>query len=53
MPYKTIIKYEDLLNNIKNNEFVIFDCRCDIKDPNHGIESYTDCLLYTSPSQLD
>ena len=42
MPYKTIIKYEDLLNNIKNNEFVIFDCRCDIKDPNHGIESYTE-----------
>ena len=40
MSYKTIIKSEDLILNIDNRDFVIFDCRCDIKDPNFGIESY-------------
>ena len=42
MSYKTIISIEDLIKNLDNEEFIIFDCRCDIKDPKHGIESYTE-----------
>jgi len=40
MSYKTIINCEDLIKNINNDDFVIFDCRCDIKDQKHGIESF-------------
>ena len=42
MSYKTIINYKDLMLNIDNRDFVIFDCRCDIKDSKYGIESYTE-----------
>ena len=42
MSYKTIINAEDLISNINNEEFVIFDCRCDIKDTSYGIEAYND-----------
>jgi thiosulfate/3-mercaptopyruvate sulfurtransferase len=42
MSYKTIISAKDLLININNKDFVIFDCRCDIKDSKFGIQSYTE-----------
>ena len=42
MSYKTIISAKDLLTNINNKEFVVFDCRCDIKDSKFGIQSYTE-----------
>ena len=42
MSYKTIISAKDLLANSKNKDFVIFDCRCDIKDSKFGIQSYTE-----------
>mgnify|MGYP001177511908 FL=1 len=42
MSYKTIISAKDLLININNKGFVIFDCRCDIKDSKFGIQSYTE-----------
>ena len=42
MSYKTIINCKDLMLNIDNRDFVVFDCRCDIKNPNYGIETYTE-----------
>jgi len=42
MSYKTIISAEDLIKNIKNKEFMVFDCRCDIKDASYGIDQYTE-----------
>ena len=42
MSYKTIISVENLIKNINNKEFIIFDCRCDIKDSKFGIQSYTE-----------
>ena len=42
MSYKTIISEKDLKNNISNNDFIIFDTRCDIKDSGYGIDSYTE-----------
>ena len=42
MSYKTIISAKELLININNKDFVIFDCRCDIKDSKFGIQSYTE-----------
>ena len=42
MSYKTIISAEDLINNINNKEFIIFDCRCDIKETSYGIDQYTE-----------
>ena len=42
MSYKTIINCKDLMLNIDNSDFVVFDCRCDIKNPNYGIETYTE-----------
>ena len=42
MSYKTIISQKDLKNNISNNDFIIFDTRCDIKDSGYGIDSYTE-----------
>ena len=41
MSYKTTISEKDLKNNISNNDFIIFDTRCDIKDSGYGIDSYT------------
>ena len=42
MSYKTIISAKELLLNINNKDFVVFDCRCDIKDSKFGIQSYTE-----------
>jgi thiosulfate/3-mercaptopyruvate sulfurtransferase len=42
MSYKTIISEKDLKNNISNNDFIIFDTRCDIKDSGYGIDSYSE-----------
>ena len=42
MSYKTTISEKDLKNNISNNDFIIFDTRCDIKDSGYGIDSYTE-----------
>jgi thiosulfate/3-mercaptopyruvate sulfurtransferase len=42
MSYKTTISQKDLKNNISNNDFIIFDTRCDIKDSGYGIDSYTE-----------
>ena len=42
MIYKTIISADDLKNNLSNQNFIIFDCRCDIKDTGYGIKAYTE-----------
>ena len=42
MVYKTIISIDDLKNNLNNDDFLIFDSRCDIKDSGYGIDSYTE-----------
>ena len=42
MSYKTTISEKDLKKNINNNDFIIFDTRCDIKDSGYGIDSYTE-----------
>ena len=42
MSYKTTISEKDLKNNISNNDFIIFDTRCDLKDSGYGIDSYTE-----------
>ena len=42
MSYKTIISAEDLIKNIDNKEFIIFDCRCDINNTSYGIDQYTE-----------
>ena len=42
MSYKTIISEKELKNNVSNNDFIIFDTRCDIKDSGYGIDSYTE-----------
>ena len=40
MSYKTIISAKDLIKNLNNENFIIFDCRCDIKESSYGIEAY-------------
>ena len=42
MSYKTIINAKDLIKNINNQDFVVFDCRCDISDSSYGIDAYND-----------
>ena len=42
MVYKTTISIDDLKNNLNNDDFLIFDSRCDIKDSGYGIDSYTE-----------
>ena len=42
MSYKTIINAKDLIKNINNQDFIIFDCRCDISDSSYGIEAYNE-----------
>ena len=42
MTYKTIISSDILKNNIDNKDFIIFDCRCDVKDSAYGIQAYTE-----------
>ncbi len=42
MSYKTIISPGDSKNNIDNENFIIFDTRCDITDKGYGIDSYTE-----------
>ena len=48
MPYKTIISAEDLKNNIDNNDFIVFDCRCDISDSSYGRSAYNDGHIQNS-----
>ena len=40
MSYKTIISAKDLIKNLNNENLIIFDCRCDIKESSYGIEAY-------------
>jgi thiosulfate/3-mercaptopyruvate sulfurtransferase len=42
MSYKTIISAKDLIKNVNNDDFIIFDCRCDISDSSYGIEAYNE-----------
>ena len=42
MSYKTIISAKDLIKNINNENFIIFDCRCDISDSSYGLEAYNE-----------
>ena len=48
MSYKTIISAEDLKNNIDNNDFIVFDCRCDISDSSYGRSAYNDGHIQNS-----
>jgi thiosulfate/3-mercaptopyruvate sulfurtransferase len=42
MSYKTIINAKELIKNINNEDFIIFDCRCDISNSSYGIDAYND-----------
>lgn len=42
MTYKTIISSDILKTNLDNKDFIIFDCRCDVKDSTYGIQAYTE-----------
>ena len=42
MNYKTIISADILKNNIDNKDFIIFDCRCDVKDSTYGLQAYNE-----------
>ena len=42
MSYKTIISADDLMKNLNNKDFIIFDCRCDISDSSYGINAYNE-----------
>ena len=42
MSYKTIISAKDLMKNLSNDNFIIFDCRCDISDSSYGIDAYNE-----------
>ena len=42
MIYKTIISAKNLIKNLHNSDFKIFDCRCDIKDSAYGLDAYND-----------
>lgn len=42
MSYKTIISAKDLIKNLNNENFIIFDCRCDISDSSYGIDAYNE-----------
>ena len=42
MTYKTIINADNLIKIIDNDNLVIFDARCDIKDSSYGIDAYND-----------
>jgi len=42
MSYKTIISAKDLIKNVNNDDFIVFDCRCDISDSSYGIEAYNE-----------
>ena len=42
MSYKTIISADNLMKNINNNDFIIFDCRCDISDSSYGVNAYNE-----------
>ena len=42
MSYKTIISAKDLIKNLSNDNFIIFDCRCDISDSSYGIDAYNE-----------
>ena len=48
MTYKTIISAEDLIKNLDNETFIIFDCRCDIKESSYGIEAYKEGHIINS-----
>jgi thiosulfate/3-mercaptopyruvate sulfurtransferase len=42
MSYKTIISSDILKKNIDNKDFIIFDCRCDVKDSTYGLQAYNE-----------
>ena len=42
MSYKTIISAKNLIENINNPNYRLFDCRCDIKDTAYGLEAYNE-----------
>jgi len=42
MSYKTIISADNLMKNLNNEDFIIFDCRCDISDSSYGIDAYNE-----------
>ncbi|MAR78109.1 MAG: sulfurtransferase [Gammaproteobacteria bacterium] len=42
MSYKTIISAENLINSLQDENTLVFDCRCDIKDTTYGIQAYTE-----------
>ena len=42
MSYKTIISAKNLIENINNPNYRLFDCRCDIKDTSYGLEAYNE-----------
>ena len=42
MSYKTIISADNLMKNINNKDFIIFDCRCDISDSSYGVNAYNE-----------
>lgn len=42
MVYKTIISADILKSNIDNSNFIIFDCRCDVKDNTYGVQAYNE-----------
>ena len=42
MSYKTIISAENLIESLPDENTLVFDCRCDIKDTTYGIQAYTE-----------
>ena len=42
MSYKTIISAKNLIENINDPNYRLFDCRCDIKDTAYGLEAYNE-----------
>tara|TARA_Y100000992_G_C21256929_1_gene489042 strand:- start:916 stop:1767 length:852 start_codon:yes stop_codon:yes gene_type:complete len=42
MSYKTIISAENLIKSLQDENTLVFDCRCDIKDTTYGIQAYTE-----------
>ena len=42
MSYITIISAENLIKSLQDENTLVFDCRCDIKDTTYGIQAYTE-----------
>ncbi|MGH8678666.1 MAG: sulfurtransferase, partial [Burkholderiales bacterium] len=45
MPFATLISIADLAKNLNNPEFVIFDCRHELTDPDYGSRAYAESHL--------